>query len=423
MKNVFISAHELSPILGSECRTAWNLVNLMSRDASLTVFCAATNQMGTNNYQKHIQNYSSSLPESLKIIFVEQPRVTKFLALINKIFFSWMGPIGLPLFYFIGVRFWEKRLFTIVKKHIKQFGPPDCIHHLNHISFREPGYLWKLPYKFIWGPVSGIQMLNLKMLPKDLSFFESLLFKLRNIFNLFTRMSSRRVKLAAKKADHIFVVTEQDYLFFRKLNNSVSFLMDVGINNSENMDNPEKNKKIASSRKVFFWAGRIDTLKSLDILISAIDNSAILKKYGLFDIYGDGPLMKKIKEKVLFLGIDNVTFFGDIPYLELSKRIHKYNFLIHTSIKEAGSSIVSEALSFDIPFISHNSFGMPIYLQEGMGLGIELISIDHSKFYFQNSLEKVVQNSEIERTLVSNIKMKKKQFTWRSMAKQIIQSY
>ena len=55
------SAHELSPILGSECRTAWNLVNLMSKDARLTVFCAATNQMGTR-FQRRVWDQLRKVP-------------------------------------------------------------------------------------------------------------------------------------------------------------------------------------------------------------------------------------------------------------------------------------------------------------------------------------------------------------------------
>ena len=31
----------------------------------------------------------------------------------------------------------------------------DLIHQLTSISFREPGFLWRLDKPFVWGPISG----------------------------------------------------------------------------------------------------------------------------------------------------------------------------------------------------------------------------------------------------------------------------
>lgn len=87
---IFISAHEVSPFLGSEARTGWHLINLLSKDHEVIVFAAKTNQMKTESYIEHLNRYNELNPSTeirFKIYFIDQPLITKIIASINKFFF------------------------------------------------------------------------------------------------------------------------------------------------------------------------------------------------------------------------------------------------------------------------------------------------------------------------------------------------
>ena len=56
-KKVFFLAHEISPNLGSECSSGWNIARGLSQFHDLTIVYAQTNQFETENYEEQINNY------------------------------------------------------------------------------------------------------------------------------------------------------------------------------------------------------------------------------------------------------------------------------------------------------------------------------------------------------------------------------
>ena len=133
---IFISAHELSPIQGSECRSAWNILTRLSFKHELTIFCAETNQFKTSDYKRQIKNHIDSFDKSTKFVFIKQPYLTLFISRINKFFFGMHSNIGNNILYFLGVRFWEKKNYSNIKKNYSKSELPNLFHHFNHISFR-----------------------------------------------------------------------------------------------------------------------------------------------------------------------------------------------------------------------------------------------------------------------------------------------
>ena len=110
----------------------------------------------------------------------------------------------------------KKKLFKYIKKNYSKSELPNLFHHFNHISFREPGYCWKLDVPFIWGPVSG-------MVSPPKGFISSLDSKLkkkilfRNFINYFQSKYSKRINKALRKSFHIFCVGSDDYNFLNKI--------------------------------------------------------------------------------------------------------------------------------------------------------------------------------------------------------------
>ena len=62
----------------------------------------------------------------------------------------------------------------------------DAVHHFNHISFREPGFLYKLDKPFFWGPVSGTVEIPSSFI-KELKIKNKILAYVRNVLIIFQK--------------------------------------------------------------------------------------------------------------------------------------------------------------------------------------------------------------------------------------------
>jgi hypothetical protein len=138
---VLISAHEFSPVQGSECSEGWNLVTRLAEYHNVTVLYPSGCQFESNSYLKAINNYfSTNNPVyGLVLINIDQPPVTKLIARLNSVFLK-SGSIGLPFLYFLGYKFWQKAAYIEAKK-LHKINNFDIAHQLTQITFREPGYL------------------------------------------------------------------------------------------------------------------------------------------------------------------------------------------------------------------------------------------------------------------------------------------
>lgn len=62
-------------------------------------------------------------------------------------------------------------------------------------------------------------------------------------------------------------------------------------------------------------------------------------------IIGEGVLDDKVKALVSELGLNNVTFVAPVPYEQLPPYYRNADFLLHTSLSEGQSEVVTEAMS------------------------------------------------------------------------------
>ena len=69
-----------------------------------------------------------------------------------------------PPSYYWFYNLWHMRAFRIAKRLHAEIGF-DAAWKLSMVTFREPGYLWKLPTPFIWGPVGALGFTDWRMLP------------------------------------------------------------------------------------------------------------------------------------------------------------------------------------------------------------------------------------------------------------------
>jgi glycosyltransferase involved in cell wall biosynthesis len=416
---ILISAHELSPELGSECSSGWNVITRLCNYHNITVLYAETNQFNTNNYRNQIKNFLSEkgLIKGLKFISVPQPKITNRIAFINKLFSNKKSSVGISFLYFLGVRFWEKQVLKKSKKIIKS-EHIDIVHHFNHLSFREPGFLWKLNKPFVWGPTSGISsipysfLLNFPLKTIISNFFRNTVGQLQGSFSV-------RVNRAIQKASLIYFVTSEDELFFSNKTKNIQHLLDTGGYLSIN-----SNVKLEHSNRInIIWVGRLDYLKSLNLLLEALESDEYLKLNVDITVIGDGPEADLYKNKAKELGLENINWVGQVSKQEVLTKMKEADFLVHTSVKEAASAVMLEALSHGLPVICHDAFGLAYGINDTCGIKIPFDSPKESVIGFKNVIKKLAKNRNLITHLSKGAVKRSQELSWDTMAKNIAKNY
>ena len=406
---ILLIDHEFSCKLGSECYSAFKIAEGLAKRHDITVIYAQTNQLATNNYVSHNKDVLHA--KNIKSFAIPQPKKYKWLINLNKALFK-KSNIGNRFIYFFVLKNWEKNVVKFIKMNDMELDY-DLIHHINHITFREPSYLYKQSIPYVLGPKSGTDYVISSYLgnfARVKTIIRNLLIKSHIIWNF-------RIKKSARKAAFIFAVTKSDLNFYGRLNANVEQMLDVGIDSELSNEDHLPNTSI---KKRFLWVGRIDELKKLELLIKAV--ISLNKSVNQFEVtvIGDGPLKEKMKQLCFDNKVSNIFFIGKVSHDQVSAYMKNSDFLIHTSIKEASSAVILEAISNNLPVICHDAFGMSKLIADDLALpivyeserkSIELIA----KYLIDISVGKIEQDNLSYQKIYS--------YTWDSKIARISEVY
>ncbi|NVO20136.1 MAG: glycosyltransferase family 4 protein [Bacteroidetes bacterium] len=418
--NVLIVAHELSPYQGSECAEGWNLVTRLAKYHDITVLYASKSQYGNNNYEEAINTYfSKEAPISgLTLIPVGRPSLTRFIASLNSVFEK-LGPIGLPLLYFLGYNIWQKAAYRLGRKLNRQT-PFDVIHQLTQISFREPGYLWKTGIPFVWGPTGGTASLPgsyFRMVSTQFKFLEII----RSVSNYIQFNFVRRVVRANKKAALIYTFSPEDQeIFSKRAGGKVKLLLDAGTYSTRTKTITDKNP---NEKLKGIWCGQLTERKAPVILLEALSlDPGICDKID-FKIIGSGPLRMSLMKKANELKLKNIEWIERVSHEEIFELMGKADLFVHTSLREATSNVIPEALSMGLPVICHDANGMSIAVNEECGIKIPLKSPENSIKGFYEAITRLISDRSLLNKLKQGTSKRSVEISWDVMAESIAKDY
>lgn len=365
-KKILVSAYAISPTRGSEYSVAWNYINEMSKENSLVILYGVSgNHMGDVN-EMETWLKSNSIP-NVRFIPILPNAFTAKLNLLNEkgIF---------PYAFYFAFRFWQLQLYDVAKQLIdnEHF---DLVHYLNPIGYREPGYLWKIDIPYIWGPVGGVPN-RPKQLFKSLSIKDRLLFTVRNWANTFQFNYNRRLKKAFDASDLLLTATSENNVLIKKKYKKPSIhLPENGIANSNEFVTHRTIQLKEGDLCNILWIGRIDANKSLNFLIEALSNVKIENWH--LHVVGDGTLVTTMKQLAVDMQIMNkISWHGHIPRNEVFTLLQSSHLHIITSLGEATTTVLFEAMSNAIPTITLNHCGMKDVVCEKCGVKIDIHSVD-----------------------------------------------
>lgn len=419
-KTIIISAHEISPRLGSECSMGWNYVINLAKHHNILLIFARTNQIGSESY---LIDVSTELKKeeykelSIELFPVEQPTINKIIQFFNFLLFK-NKAIGNPLLYWPCVKIWEKKVYRVAKQLVKN-RKVDIVHHLNHISFREPGFLWKLNIPYVIGPISGFVKVNRNFII-DMTISNKASIIIRNVINDLQIIFSKRLKRALNKASIIYYVSSEDRECLEKYTEKTKLkqLLDIGTSNLIETDDIQTEKVL----NTIIWVGRIDKLKALEILLHALKKNELHKNINTV-IIGDGPECRNLQLLARKLELQNIFWKGKLDRISVLKELSKAELLIHTSIKEASSAVILEALSLGVPIVCHDAFAAKNILNSSCARKIKLVSRSHSINGFYEVINELIPNKELLSKLSIEALIISKKITWEKLSDVIVNDY
>ncbi|MEI8205400.1 MAG: glycosyltransferase family 4 protein [Kiritimatiellales bacterium] len=406
---VLLCAYGCSPFRGSEPGVGWNISTRLGRYHDVTVF------YGDPGNDRDVGKFIKENGEISGVEFVFVPHSQWELLWLK---FSRITVFS--FFYYVGYRLWLYRIYKKAKA-LHARAPFDLAHHLTIISFREPGFLWKLPIPFFWGPINGADNVPWAYFPM-LSLGARARYAVRNIMNLFQRHGSFSVRKAAKKASKIWAVTDEDLMMItQQWGVEAEQMTETG---AVLLDSEMKPRHYDSGRPLrLVWSGVLEGRKALPLLLFALAELSDRERVCL-TVLGDGPeeerwmaLAKKLKVNYL------INWVGRVPLDEAQKVMGDADVFIFTSIKEASSTVVMEALSFGLLVICHDTCGMKHVIDESCGIKIPLDNPEMSSAMFSSAIQRILDAPELIEKLSGGALARARLFAWDKKADTIAQAY
>jgi glycosyltransferase involved in cell wall biosynthesis len=417
---VLIIAHEFSPTKGSESAVGWNLATRLSKYHDVTVFYASGSQFRNNSYVEVIDNYFKSSPPipGFRCINIDKPLMSKIIARLNY-FFRKLTPIGLPILYYLGYKYWQ---ISVLKRgrELHRTENFDIVHQLTQITFREPGYMWKLGILFFWGPTGGTASFP-KPFRKDISTVSKILTRIRSFSNYYQFHFVPRILKANKRASVIYAFSKKDAEKLRKrARGQVKIMTDVGT-----YARPAVSDSFANDENFLkgMWCGRLSDFKAPAILLKALAASELTRKKIKFTIIGTGALEQSMVDLAKRLRLENIVWIKEVEHSMVFELMAKADFFVHTSIQEATSSVITEALTMGLPVICHDAFGMSIAINDTCGIKIPFVSPEVSVSGFHDAMERLLLNSSLLKELKRGAYKRSTEISWDAMAETIANDY
>lgn len=405
MLNVLINAYAVSPKWGSEPGMGWNWITNLAKYCNIYVITEGEwrveieNAVATHTYRHHLHFYYLPVSEKVRTMCWNQ------------------GDWRFYKYY----RDWQKRALEkareiIQKEHI------DILHQLNMIGFREPGLLWKIDkLPFVWGPVGGYGSTPLAYLKGESCKVKAKEI-LKNIINYLSFRYQPNVRGAMKRADAIVGAYKETFEAIKKVYRHDAFLINEtgAFENTDILGHTFDNKDFN-----LIWVGKYDMRKQLGI---AIKTMALLKDKANIHLYivgtGVAADVKKYTQMIREYDLGTqVHLMGKLSNEKTLSMMKNMDLFFFTSINDATSTVVLEAISNALPIICHNTRGFGVIVDDNIGRKVQVKSPDNSVHEFAKIIRKLESDRKEVSRLSANCRQRQKEISWDANARKMVQIY
>lgn len=380
---VLLLSYMVSPQRGSEYAVAWNYIKTMRHHCDLTVlYGTAGPHMGDLNDFAEPSFEDRQDDSTVRFVFVAPPRVARMLNVLNR--------NGILTYsFYLAYRVWHRAALAEAKRLLasQDF---DIVHYLGPIGYREPGYLWRLPLPYIWGPIGGATSFpwNFRV---TMPLKGRLRLMARTFGNALQLRFSRRVGRALRRADVLMTTTTENQAIFERRKGVKSiYLPENGIDGPITLNI----EKFPPTPLRIAWIGSIEARKGLLLLIDALSRmrrSADIR----VDIFGDGPLRERLKERARVLGVNAcLRWHGHVNRQRVLAGLDEAHLHVLTGLNESNTTSLWEALGRSVPVLALDHCGMRDVVRPPYGLRVPVTSVDITIQALADSLDELVESPQ-----------------------------
>ena len=404
MYNVLINAYAVAPNWGSEQGMGWNWISNLAKYCNLYVVTEGEWQkeidasVAVHPYREHLHFYYNPLPAEVRKMCWNQ------------------GDWRFYKFY----RQWQKSTFEIEKKIIAAH-QIDLVHHLNMICFREPGFEWLHDLPFVWGPVGGYgstPVAYLRESPIKVVFKEVI----KNIINFFQFRCQMRVHKAMKHSAVVVGAYKETFEAIKHV-----YRQDVVLINETGAFIDEQAQPHKSDNELFklIWVGKYDMRKQLGIAIKTMAELKDKKNIHLYVLgTGNEEDVNKYKKMVEDLDLENnVHLLGKVPNGKTKQMMKEMDLFFFTSINDATSTVVPEAISAGLPVVCHDTRGFGVIVNDRIGRKVAIKNPKNSIKQFAAIIRSLESDRGEVRRLSEWCIKRRQEISWDANARKMVELY
>lgn len=405
MRNILVNAYAVNPNWGSEQGMGWNWVVNLAKYCHLDVITEG-------QWQLEIEERVAALPQRDSLKFHYLPVADEIRAMCWN-----QGDWRFYLHY----EKWQRRALSKAKE-ICASKKIDILHQLNMIGFREPGYLWEIKdIPFVWGPIGGMELMPMSYLrgaPLRQRFFN----RVKNVINKYQYSHSGRVRQAVEQASVLISAVKGVKEVLSKRYNKESVL--ISETGAEINPSIKKTQSNPNAPLKLIWVGKFDFRKQLPLAIRSViaTNNPNIELH----ICGTGNeyAIREMQSIVQAANVGKqIHWHGNIPHDRITEMMSQSDMLFFTSIMEATSTVVLEAISVGLPVLCFNTCGFAPIVKEFGGITVDISNPNQSISDFAHQIQKVYDNRNIINQISDRILEKRESLSWDSKARMTVELY
>ncbi len=380
-KTILVSAYGCEPNKGSEPGLGWDWVSELAKYNKVIVITRSNNRVAIE---------SVKVNENLRFYYYDvSPRIT----------FWKKGEKGIYLYYFL----WQIGCYKLAKKIFKEESI-DLAISLTFGTIWLPTLLYKLPCKFVWGPLGGGEGV-----PKEL---QSVLNGKQRFYE-FIRYVNKHIAITnpwfyaiCKKSECIICKTNDTLdCIPQKYKSKCMTFIETGIpeNDLALYEKYRKNADEETYGKDFVINAMLRPYKLVPLGVEAF--AEVYKKYpeSHLHILGDGEDKKKIQALIEKYELqDSVILHGRVSHEQALKIMSGVRGVMITSAREQGSYVMLEAMVLKRPIICFRTSGMAMMVTEKTGTFIEVNKPEEAIKDFAYAAVVLLENSAYAKQMGEN---------------------
>ena len=435
MLKILINAYACCPNMGSEQGMGWNWISNIAKICEVFVITESEYENVNSRLAENCEQYGITKEQCdrMHFYFVPAGETEEESAKIRSM--CWNQ--GTWSFYLKYAKWQEKALAiarNIIDELEKSGSKIDIMHQLNMAGFREPGMLYKINDErirqgrkripLIWGPMTGYGSIPFPfMLSGGLKF--TAFYSLKNTLNILQLIMQPRVRKMVKYSDKLIAATPE-------MKNGIDKFYNVDIEHINEtgcvIKNDETSFVKTFSKEGFkvLWVGRFMYTKQLEIALKVMGQLTDLKNLE-FHIVGKGFTEEEtqaMRAKAVEYGAEKICHWhGQIPNSEVHKLMRESDIFFFTSIFEATSTVILEAIQNGLPIVCFDRCGFGPIVDETIGMKIPCKSPKQAVRDFVTVINYLYHHREVLPSMSANCKSKRQELSWDNKMTRLMSFY